>query len=215
MYIDKEKIDNLILELGLVAKEDFALAEREAQAKEVEVWQVLLRKGLLTEDELQNIQMQAEDVSFVDLNQVKIEPAILSIIPEPIVRQHNIVSFDRNDKQLKVAVLDLADLEKIDFLQNKIKLRIVPFLTNKSSLNKAVLQYQKFLKDEYGSLIQKGISSFQTLSEDFLKKLPPEQLLELTRSKQVNRIFELLLKHALLQKSFSYSYRTAGKQCCH
>lgn len=59
--------------------------------------------------------MKAMGVSFVDLGKLKIDQDILSIIPEPIVRQYGVIAFDKDDKNLKIAILDLDNLEKIDF----------------------------------------------------------------------------------------------------
>ena len=207
MFVDKNKIENLILELGLVGQDDFDLAEQEAKnlnirsgKEKIETQQILLRRGIINEQELQNIQMKAMNVPFVDLSKQKIESNILTIIPEPIVRQYNVIAFAKDNKNLRIAILDLDNLEKIDFLRKIIGLKIVPYLTDRVSLNKAILQYQELLKNEYGAMIQKGFLSFQTLSEDSLKELSREAILELSRSKQINSVFELLIKHSLLQK---------------
>ncbi len=200
MFVDKDKVENLILELGLVDPGDFVLAEREAEKRGIKTSHVLFRKGLLNEQELQNVQMKATGVTFIDLSQQIIEPSVLTIIPEPIVRQYNVIAFAKDERNLKIALLDLEDLEKIDFLKKEIGLRIVPYLTDRSSLNKAILQYQELLKNEYGLSIQKGLLSFQTFSEDSLKELSQEAILELARSKQISAVFELLIRHALVQR---------------
>jgi len=203
MYIDKNKVENLIVELGLVSQDDFDLAVEEAEEKKIRSYDVLMRKGVLNEQDLQSLQSKVSGVSFVDLSKQKIDWEIISIIPEPITRKYNIVAFDRDERFLKVAVLDLDSLEKVDFLKKRVGLKIIPYLTDKASLNKVILQYQEMLKSEYGAMIQKGSLSFQTIPNDTLRKLPRESILELARSKQVNSVFELLLKHALVQNTSS------------
>lgn len=203
MFIDKNKIEDLILELGLVSQDDFALAKEEVEETGLPSYQILLKKGAISENELQSLQMKATGVSFIDLGKLKIDSDILSIIPEPIVRQYGVIAFAKDDKNLKIALLDLDNLEKIDFLKRKVGLRIIPYLTDKVSLNKAVVQYQELLKKEYGAMIQEGSLSFQTISEDALNGLSRESILELARSKQVNHVFELLLRHALIQNASS------------
>jgi len=200
MFLDKNKVEDLIIGLGLVDPSDFVLAEREAEQRGVKINQILLRRGLLNEQELQNIQMKVAGVSFVDLNQQIIDPDVLMIIPEPIARQYNVIAFAKDERNLKIALSDLENLDKIDFLRKKVGLRIVPYLTNRSSLNRVLLQYQELLKNEYGASLQKGLASFQTFSEELLKELSREAILELARSKQVSAIFELLMRHALVQK---------------
>ncbi|MFH1402547.1 MAG: ATPase, T2SS/T4P/T4SS family [Patescibacteria group bacterium] len=201
MFIDKNKMVDLVLELGLVNRADFDLAYQEAREKNMEICDVLVRKGKLSAEELQDLQAKVLGVSFVDLQNKQIEEKILFSIPEPISRQYNIIAFDRDTKNLKVAVLSLDILDKIDFLKKQVALRIVPFLTDKISINNGLLRYQELLKKEYGDRLQKEFLSFQTISENSIKNLSREALLELARNKKINFVFELFLKYALSQNA--------------
>jgi len=51
---------------------------------------------------------------------------ILQIVPEPIARKYNIVSFEKQGQDLKVAMLNPEDLQTVDFIKKKSGLRIVP-----------------------------------------------------------------------------------------
>lgn len=208
MFLDKEQVNSLILKLGLVTQEDFSLAKEEANAlnllsgeEKININNILVRKGYISEEELREIQGKVAGVGFVDLKNEEIEKDILLSIPEPIARKYNIIAFDRGHDFLKLAVLDLDVLDKINFLKKQVALKIKPYLTNRLSINQNLLKYQGILKDEYGFTIQKEFSAFQTLSEDFLEKLSREKILELARDKRINNIFELFLKNALLQKA--------------
>ncbi len=201
MFLDEEQMNSLILELGLVTQGDFNVAEIEASEKRLNVNDVLVRKGIVSKDEIQEVQARVTGVDFIDLKNKKIEREILVSIPEPISRKYDIISFDRDENILKVAVLDLSVLDKIDFLKRQVTLKIVPYLTDQTSIKQNLLKYQELLKDEYGAVIQKEFLAFQTISEDSLKDLTREKILELARDKKINTVFELFLKHALLQKA--------------
>ena len=190
-----------MLESGLVTRKDFDLARENADKTNMDVCDILTKQGKMSEDEWRDAQMKAFNIPFVDLRSRKIKRAVLSIIPEPLARQFGIIAFERDDRNLKVAILNLNDLEKIDFLKKEVKLRIIPALTDKVSISDALMRYQELLKDEYGAAIQKEFLSFQIISTDLLKGLSRRELLELARDKQINHIFELLLKHALSQNA--------------
>ena len=199
MFIDKNKVADLILETGLINREDFDLARAEADNKGVSVCDILVRQGKMSEDERRDVQMKVYGASFVNLRKRKIAKDILFIIPEPLARRYGVIAFERDEKNLKVAILNLDNLEKIDFLRKKAGLRIIPRLTDRASFSGALLRYQELLRDEYGAAIQKEFLSFQTISGESLAELPREKLLELARDKRINFVFELLLRHALTQ----------------
>ncbi len=201
MFLDKEQMNSMFMELGLVSQEDFAVAEIEALEKGLTINNILIRKGIIGEDEVKKIQSKVSNVDFIDLKNLDIKEDILLSIPEPISRKYNIISFGRDENILKVAVLDLEVLDKINFLKKQVALKVIPYLTDKTSIKQNLLRYQDLLKDEYGTTIQKEFLAFQTISEGLLKDLSREEVLDLARDKKINYVFELFLKHALLQKA--------------
>ena len=112
---------------------------------------------------------------------MRIDFDTLSIIPEPIARKHNIIVYHKKADALEVAMLDPQDLEAIEFVHKKIGKRILPRLTDSESIKNALLQYQKSLKAEFGSMIEKeaksvvstvdGTGATEAVGEDDLKKL--------------------------------------------
>ncbi|MCG3352787.1 GspE/PulE/PilB domain-containing protein, partial [Neisseria meningitidis] len=77
-------------------------------------------------------------IPFVSLKNTKIEFEILTLIPEPVARTHNIIAFKKTDKELEVAMLDTADLPAIDFVKKKVGLKILPRLTDTESMRGAL-----------------------------------------------------------------------------
>ncbi|MBU1046571.1 Flp pilus assembly complex ATPase component TadA [Patescibacteria group bacterium] len=201
MFLDKEQVNSLILKLGLITQEDFDIAKEESQERGLTINNILIRKGFISEDELREIQGKVSGVSFIDLKEKDVDEDVLLSIPEPVARKYNIIAFDRDRDTLKIAVLDLDILEEVDFLKKNVALKVIPYLTDQISINQNILKYQELLKKEYGSIIQKEFLGFQTISRDSLNELSREEFLEIARDKRINFVFELFLKHALLQKA--------------
>jgi len=200
VFIEQKQLNDFILDSGLVSKAEFALATEEAEQKSISVGDLLVRAGKISEDDLRRMQAYVLGIPFVSLKDQKIPFDTLSLIPEPIARNHNIVAFKRTEAALEVAMLDTDDLAAIEFIKKKVGLKILPCLTDTESVRSALLQYQKSLKAEFGDLIQKDASSLPaittggpvaTASESELKKLAEDL--------PVVRIVDTLLKHAILQ----------------
>ncbi|HRH22659.1 MAG TPA: GspE/PulE family protein [Candidatus Paceibacterota bacterium] len=200
MYVPEKQLKDFILDSGFVSKSDFSNAEKEAAETGVNVGLALVHQGKITEGDLRKIQAYILGIPFVDLKGQKIEFEVLSLIPEPIARNHNIVAFKKTSETLEVAMLDTDDLPAIDFIKKKVGLKIVPRLTDNDSIKKTLLQYQKSLKAEFGDLIKKETSTLKALSEELGANAQSESdLKKLAEDLPVVRIVETLLKHAILQ----------------
>ncbi|MFZ2621143.1 MAG: GspE/PulE family protein [Minisyncoccia bacterium] len=202
MHIEETQLKDFILDSGLVSRADVLEAEKKAKEKKTSVGRVLVDESKLTEDDLRRMQAYILGIPFVDLKAEKLPFEILSLIPEPIARNHNIVAFKKTDTTLEVAMLDTEDLTAIDFVKKKVGLKILPRLTDADSMKSAILQYQKSLKAEFGDLIVKDVGSIKSIpTEAEGAELGEQDLKKLADDIPVIRIVDTLLKHAILQNS--------------
>jgi len=199
MHIEETQLKDFILDSGLVSRADITVATKEAEEAGESIGKILVNKSKLTEDDLRRMQAYILGIPFVDLKGEKLDFEVLSLIPEPIARNHNIVAFKKTDTTLEVAMLDTEDLTAIDFVKKKVELKIVPRLTDGDSMRSALLQYQKSLKAEFGDLIQKDAVALKNISDDPEEVVSESDLKKLADDVPVVRIVDTLLKHAILQ----------------
>jgi len=198
MHIEEEKLKEFILDSGLISKLDFDTAERESVKRNVGIGDILINKGMLHEDDLRKIHAHVLGIPFVSLKNKKLDLGMLSMIPEPIARNHNIVAFAKDNDNLEVAMLDVEDLAAIDFVRKKVGLKILPRLTDSESIKSALLQYQKTLKAEFGDIIKKEGAAIKTIEEND-SEISEKVLKKMAEDLPVIRIVDTLLKHAILQ----------------
>lgn len=193
MYIEEKKLKEFIVDSGLVSQADFAFAVRESKKRGQSISQTLVSEGKLRENDARQVQSYALGIPFVSFVGEKIDFSVLSLIPEPIARAHNIVAFKKHDDtSFEVAVLDIDDLASIEFIKKKLNLKITPRLTDAESIKSALLQYQKTLKEEFGNIISRESSNIKAfLSEKNVRKMAADA--------PATKIVSVLLKHALLQ----------------
>lgn len=202
MHIEEVQLKNFILDSGLVTRADITLVEKEHEKTGESIGKILVSKGKMTEDDLRRMQAYILGIPFVDLKGEKLPFEVLSLVPEPIARNHNIVAFKKTDSTLEVAMLDTEDLTAIDFVKKKVGLKILPRLTDGESMKSALLQYQKSLKAEFGDLIQKDAVALKSISDNSNDDDVSEQdLKKLADDIPVIRIVDTLLKHAILQNA--------------
>ena len=201
MHIEEKQLGDFILDTGLVSKADLVQAESESSKLGLSVGKVLVNQGKITEDDLRKMQAYILGIPFVDFKDQKLDFGVLSLIPEPIARNHNIVAFKRTESTLEVAMLDTEDLAAIDFVKKKVGLKILPRLTDSESMKTALLQYQKSLKADFGDIIQREATSMKSVSDGIDQDISEGDLKKLAEDVPVIRIVDTLLKHAIIQNA--------------
>ena len=200
MHIDESKLESFMIDSGLVSKVEIARAKSEAKGKNTSIGKVLVSNGSLTEDDLRRTQAYILGIPFIDLKNQKLDFSVLSLIPEPVARNHNIVAFKKTNDSLEVAMLDTEDLTAIDFVKKKVGLKILPRLTDDESMRWALLSYQKTLKAEFGDIIQKEANLLKAVSDKIGgEDITENDLKKLSEDIPVVRIVDTLLKHAIIQ----------------
>jgi len=199
MHIDETQLKNFILDSGLVSKNEIEDASKKAEKNKTSIGRELVSSGALSEDDLRRMEAYILGIPFVDLKNQHLDFSVLSLIPEPIARNQNIVAFKKTADTLEVAMLDTEDLAAIDFVKKKVGLKILPRLTDNESMKWALLLYQKSLKAEFGDIIQTETDSLKQLEDKNGSEVGEDDLKKLAEDVPVVRIVDTLLKHAIIQ----------------
>jgi type IV pilus assembly protein PilB len=203
MYVNQDQLKEFILDSGLISADEWDEAAELAQERDARVGTVLVNEGYISEDDLRQMQAYVLGVPYVDLKDKDIDFDTLKLIPEPIARNHNIIAYNQHDNVLEVAMLDTDDLTAIEFLKKKLDMKIEPRVTDNESIKKALMQYQKTLKDEFGDIIQRETESLEAIPEEAEQEedVSPDDLKEMAEDLPVVRIVNTLLKHAIIQNA--------------
>lgn len=113
-----------------------------------------LTSSAQTDDERRHALAHELGVPFVRLEPREITLEAMLIIPEPLAREHNAVAYALRGHELEVALLDLAQLEQLHFLESRY--RLLPRLTTRAGMVQALLHYQKHLRNTYGQALEQG-----------------------------------------------------------
>ncbi len=200
MRINNAQLKSFLVDSGLVTLRDLDEADKEAGKKSLDLGTVLLNQGKIKEDDLRRIEAYILGIPFVSLEGERIDYAVLSVIPEPIARNHNIIAFKRSASSIEVAMLDPHDLEAVEFIKKKTGLKILPRITDSASVKSALLQYQRSLQAEFGDIISQEAASVKKLDEvDETQESKEDDLKKLAEDLPIVRIVDTLLNHAILQ----------------
>ncbi len=194
MRITNEQLKLFLLDSNLIPKEGVDTTFAEAEAAGKDMGPILLEKKLIDEAGLQRVYAYVLGIPFVDLSKEAIPLDILQIVPEPIAKKYNIVAFEKQGMNLRVAMLHPEDIQTIDFIKKKSGLKIVPCLTTKESIHVVLRQYEKSLSAEFGDILTITAEGIGDGEED-------GNLEKIATDLPVIQIVDTLLKHAILQSA--------------
>ena len=202
MQIKEDELIKFILDAGLLSKKDIDEAKKVSEEKGETLSNTFLNLGKISENNLRRMQAYVLGIPFVSLLGQKIDFEVLSLIPEPIAKKNNVVSYRKSSGGLEVAMLDIDDLPVIEFVKKKTGLKILPRLTDAPSIKDALIQYKKSLKAEFDDIIQKEAVSLKAIAEESGDSNASEkELKELAEDLPIVKIVDTLISHAIIQNT--------------
>lgn len=195
----EDRLKEFLLDAGMVSSAVLKKAETQAKKTGKTIEEVLLSNNDVSEDGLRRVKAWATGIPFVDLSHEKVSMDVLSLIPEPVARNHNLVAYRKTPAGLEVAMLDVGDLPAIEFIKKKVGLRVLPRLTSTESIKNVLLQYRKSLQGEFDDIIKKESIHLEKVNDDVTDNQSEEDLKKLAEDLPVVKIVDTLLSHAILQ----------------
>src|SRR3989344_3415330 len=165
MRVEDSQLKAFITDGNLIPPKELDVAAKEAKEDKKRLADVILAKKLLSEEELLKLEAYILGIPFIDLEGEEVPADILHIIPEPIAKKHNIIAYSKEKNGLEVAMLDPEDLQTIDFIRRKVRLKIFPRLTATASIKHLLRQYEKSLDAEFGDIIREEASGVKAIAE--------------------------------------------------
>ncbi len=200
MRVEPQQLKAFLLDAGLVEESQFEKTLEKAEKTKQKVADVLVSEGIINQEEMIKLEAYILGIPFVNLEKEVVSPDILKIIPEPIARSHNIVSFRKRGQDLEVAMLDPEDLQTIGFIKKKTDLKILPRLTTSQGIKNVLQQYQKTLEAEFGEIIKGEARTIIPIKDEEVVE-GKEELEKVAEELPIIRIVDTLIRHAILQKS--------------
>lgn len=198
MFLEDTQLARFLVEANILTDADAKVLLKRADEQGVSLSHVILSEGKMSEVDLRKAEAHVLGIPFIKLDEEKIEFEILSLIPEPVARSHNIIAYNKNKSGLEVAMLDVDDLPTLDVIKKRLGINILPRLADSESIKNVLLQYKKSLQAEFDDIIQKEASTLKTVEENE-GEMSDEDLKKQADDLPIVRIVDTLVSHAIIQ----------------
>lgn len=175
-------LPKILVEDGLLRKEDLERLQRESYASGVTVDKLIEQSELVSPVNLAKTRAKAINVPYVEIETMAASPEALAKIPESVAEHYQVMPFEYNQKSnlLSLAMANPLDLSAISFLEAKSNCKIRPYLAVKSDLEEEIpkryaqslsAEVSQVLKDSAESPSVKRIVDVQKIG-DVIKEAP-------------------------------------------
>jgi type IV pilus assembly protein PilB len=138
---NQQQVEALLTQNGLLADEDLAQYKEAAAKVKEPLFQYLVSKNVISDEQLTKLIAQVSGVPYVNLTDVQIEPRVLKLLPRETAERFMAVPLGEMDNRLVVAMLDAGNIQAADFLSNKIARPVKVYMASESGLRQALKQY--------------------------------------------------------------------------
>ncbi|MFC1699273.1 GspE/PulE family protein [Candidatus Omnitrophota bacterium] len=139
----KKSLGENLVDRGIITAEQLKQAQLEARTSAKPLRQVLVKKGLVSEEDLAAFLSQQLSLPHVDLNNYLIDPGVIELVTEALARKYQLIPILKIGKSLTVAMVDPLNVFALDELRMKTGLEIEPAAASETELKKAIDQHYR------------------------------------------------------------------------
>jgi len=150
----RRHLGEILYRAGVVEKRSLINAIKTSKSNNKRLGEVLLELGLVDEDTLTKALAKQSGLKYVNLDQTKIGPDVLKLIPEDTVRKHNVLPLGMNNGRLKLVISDPSDLDTMDAIRFRLNTELDCYLASPSKIR---------------AYVQESFANLQTEEDDRLK----------------------------------------------
>ncbi len=134
----RRHLGEILYKAGLVEKQALIDAIKVGQASKKRLGEVLIEKGLIDEENLAKAIAKQFDMKYVNLDTTTITPESLKLVPEDLIKKHNVLPLGLDNGRLKLAISDPVNLDAMDAVRFRTNKELDCYVANPSKIRKFV-----------------------------------------------------------------------------
>jgi type IV pilus assembly protein PilB len=130
----RRHLGEILYKAGVVEKRALINAIRASKASNKRLGQILLELGLVDEETLSKAIAKQFGLEYVNLDRLSIPSDGLKLIPDDIIKRHNVLPLSMNNGRLKLIISDPLDLDMMDAIRFRLNTELDCCVANPSKI---------------------------------------------------------------------------------
>ena len=128
--------------------------------------EAIIEKDILTDEKLGKLFADYLKFPFINLKQVSISEAAVRIVPERLARKYYVISFERDQNGIKLAMADPRNRELQEFIAKKTGQAVSPYLATQRDIEGAFQMYRRDLQNTFDEILKETIGNSANIATD-------------------------------------------------
>ena len=141
VYKEKKSFGSSLVEQGLIDVEQLKRAEAEAAKTKQPLRKVLVKLGLVSEEDIVTFLSSQLGIPSMDLNTYLIDQKIIELIPEELARKYELIPLFKIGNNITCAMVDPLNIVAQDDIRLKTGLMVEPVVATEKDIKKAIEQH--------------------------------------------------------------------------
>jgi len=181
--VENRTLINICRELvadGHIEEKQFQAALNFSKTSGDNFYDHIVKKGYIAEETLARLIAEKKKLPYVSLDKLNINPDLIKLIPEKVIRMYTVLPIEKKRKEIVVAMPNPFDLSIINDIKFASGLIVIPVVAEKTAIKNAIDNIFRQIKDSYGDILQ--ILKNEEKSVEILKSEKEENGLETLES---------------------------------
>jgi type IV pilus assembly protein PilB len=139
-----KQLAEILLEQGLVSREQLDQAQAEQTATGKRLGRILIDMGVVKEQDLVAALASQIGLHFVDLSDHQVDASAAALLPEQVARKYRALPIGYEDDKLVVAMADPANLFALDDIRTITGMDVQPVVATAVDIEGAIRKYSHF-----------------------------------------------------------------------
>jgi len=155
----RRHLGEILYKAGVVEKRALINAIRASKVSNKRLGQILLELGLVDEETLTKAIAKQFALEYVNLDKVSIPSDALRLIPEDIIRRHNVLPLSMSNGRLKLIISDPLDLDMMDAIRFRLNTELDCCVANPSRIRSYITESLDKAKKERDDRLRHSIDA--------------------------------------------------------
>jgi len=142
MAKSRKHLGEILYKAGLVEKQAIIDAIKTSRTKKKRLGQVLLELGLIDEETLTKAIAKQFGLEYVSLDKVTIPSDAKKLVPEELIKKHNVLPLGMDNGRLRLIISDPLDLDMMDAIRFRVNTELECCLANP-------VKIRSYIKDSF------------------------------------------------------------------
>jgi len=191
----QQKVEQAVIDEGVLSPEDMKRYRDMAKEKSIPLFSLLLSENHVTNEQLTKTIAHVTKVPYVNLSEAKIDPKILSLLPQEVAERYMAVPLGEMKNRLVVAMLDADNVQAVDFLSNKIGRALKVYSASEEGIRRVMKQYETSLGQDVASALDSHIAD-QEAAEQAEMTADGKKIQSISHDSPISKALSAILEYA-------------------